>query len=140
MFLGFALAGCSGATSPADDCVEQEEIVRESGLRWTDLTCGDGEEAIGGAAVSVEYTGRLEDGDVFDSSRRIGEPFTFLLGAGRVIQGWDEGVRGMAVGGARRLIVPPGLAYGEEGFAGVISGDATVTFDIELLDVRVPDG
>ena len=131
---------CNGATSPvAEDCVEQEEVVRESGLRWTDLICGDGEEAVGGAAVSVDYTGRLEDGGVFDSSRRIGDPFTFLLGAGRVIEGWDEGVRGMRVGGTRRLIVPPGLAYGEEGFAGVVPGNETLTFDIELLDVQVPD-
>jgi FKBP-type peptidyl-prolyl cis-trans isomerase len=134
------VVACNGAASPvADDCVEQEEIVRESGLRWTDLTCGDGEEAVGGAAVSVDYTGRLEDGDIFDSSRRIGEPFTFLLGAGRVIEGWDEGVRGMRVGGTRRLTVPPELAYGEEGFAGVIPQNATLTFDIELLDVRVPE-
>jgi FKBP-type peptidyl-prolyl cis-trans isomerase len=134
------VAACSGDTaSEADDCVEQEEIVRESGLRWTDLTCGDGEEAVGRAAVTVHYVGRLEDGSVFDSSRRTGEPFTFLLGADRVIDGWEEGVRGMRVGGSRRLVVPPELAYGEDGYAGIIPGDATLTFDIELLDVRVPD-
>jgi FKBP-type peptidyl-prolyl cis-trans isomerase len=134
------LAGaCNGAsTSDAEDCAVREEVVRESGLTWTDLSCGDGDEAVGGAAVTVHYVGRLEDGDVFDSSRN-GEPFTFLLGAGRVIEGWEEGVRGMRVGGTRRLVVPPGLAYGEDGFAGVVPGDATLTFDIELLEVRLPD-
>ena len=72
---------------------------------------------------------------MFDSSRRNGEPFTFLLGAGRVIDGWEEGVRGMRVGGTRRLVVPPVLGYGDDGYAGVVPPDATLIVDIELLDV-----
>lgn len=132
------IVACGNESDPrASDCVAQKEIVRESGLEWIDLACGDGEEAVGGSTVTVHYVGRLEDGEVFDSSRQSGEAFAFLLGAGRVIDGWEEGVRGMRVGGTRRLVVPPDLAYGDDGYAGVIPPDATLTFDIELLDVAL---
>lgn len=127
---------CGNDADPqATDCVAQEKFVRESGLEWTDLVCGKGETAVGGSTVTVDYVGRLENQEVFDSSRRNGEPFTFLLGAGRVIDGWEEGVRGMRVGGTRRLVVPPVLGYGDDGYAGVVPPDATLIFDIELLDV-----
>jgi FKBP-type peptidyl-prolyl cis-trans isomerase len=135
-----ALVACGDDVDPqASECAVGERFVRESGLELTDLACGEGETAVGGSTVTVHYIGRLEDQEVFDSSRRGGEPFTFLLGAGRVIEGWEEGVRGMRPGGTRRLVVPPDVAYGEEGYAGVIPPDATLIFDIELLDVNVRD-
>jgi FKBP-type peptidyl-prolyl cis-trans isomerase len=95
--------------------------------------------SVGGAAVTVNYEGRLGDGRVFDSSRRSGRPFEFVVGANRVIEGWEEGIRGMREGGTRRLVVPPDLAYGQRGFAGVVPPDATLTFEIELLEVRLPE-
>ena len=106
-----------------------------SGLQYEDEVVGTGAEATPGNAVSVHYTGRLTDGSKFDSSRDRGQPFTFPLGAGRVIKGWDEGVSGMKVGGKRKLIIPPDLGYGSQGI-GPIPPNATLEFDVELLDVR----
>ena len=95
---------------------------------------GDGPEAVKGELVSVNYRGTLASGKEFDSSYGRG-PFSFPLGAGRVIQGWDEGVAGMKVGGKRKLVIPPDLAYGERGAGGVIPANATLTFEVELLKV-----
>ena len=107
-----------------------------SDLQITDLVVGTGAEAATGQVVSVHYTGWLADGTKFDSSTDRGDPFSFPLGEGRVIQGWDQGVVGMKVGGKRRLIIPPELAYGERGFSNVIPPNAELTFEIELLDVQ----
>lgn len=107
-----------------------------SGLQWRDDQVGSGAEAVRGRTVAVHYTGRLTDGTKFDSSRDRGEPFEFPLGAGMVIRGWDEGVQGMKVGGRRTLVIPPDLGYGARGAGNVIPPNATLEFDVELLEVR----
>ncbi|MGB5136052.1 MAG: FKBP-type peptidyl-prolyl cis-trans isomerase [Prochlorococcaceae cyanobacterium] len=117
------------------ELVAPKERVTESGLRITDLTAGDGPEAKAGQTVVVNYRGTLENGREFDSSYGRG-PFSFPLGAGRVIRGWDEGVAGMQVGGKRKLVIPPDLAYGERGAGGVIPPNATLVFEVELLEIR----
>lgn len=105
-------------------------------LALEDLQTGTGTEATGrGQFVTVHYTGWLEDGTEFDSSKRRGEPFGFPLGVGYVIPGWDRGVVGMRVGGTRRLTIAPELGYGAQGAGGVIPPNATLVFEIELLDV-----
>lgn len=105
-------------------------------LKITDLKVGDGAEAVAGQTVTVHYTGWLMDGTKFDSSVDRGEPFSFPLGAGRVIRGWDEGVAGMKVGGKRELIIPPHMGYGSRGAGGVIPPNATLKFEVELLGVK----
>src|SRR3954467_12176255 len=107
-----------------------------SGLHYRDDSQGKGTEASRGKRVSVHYTGRLDDGTKFDSSRDRDEPFAFTLGVGQVIAGWDEGVSGMRVGGRRTLVIPAALGYGPRGAGGVIPPNATPLFDVELLDVR----
>jgi len=104
-------------------------------LEKEDLVVGDGAEAVTGKSVSVHYTGRLTDGSKFDSSLDRGEPFTFTLGAGQVIRGWEEGVAGMKVGGKRKLTIPPEMGYGDHGFPPVIPPRATLLFEVELLGV-----
>lgn len=106
-------------------------------LKSEDLTVGNGAEATSGKTVSVHYTGWLTDGKEFDSSLKRGTPFEFRLGEGGVIQGWDQGVVGMKVGGKRRLTIPPQLAYGERGAGnGLIPPNATLVFEIELKAVN----
>ena len=105
-----------------------------NGLKYADLAKGDGAEAQSGQTVSVHYTGWLTDGQKFDSSRDRGGAFSFRLGAGQVIRGWDQGVAGMKVGGRRRLEIPPELGYGDRG-VGPIPGGATLIFAVELLGV-----
>ena len=111
-----------------------KERTTPSGLRITDLVIGDGAEANAGQTVAVNYRGTLANGTEFDSSYGRG-PFSFPLGGGRVIQGWDEGVAGMKVGGKRKLVIPPDLAYGDRGAGGVIPPNATLTFEVELLRI-----
>jgi len=123
-----------GAAALGGDLVAAKERTTPSGLRITDLVIGDGPEATAGESVSVNYRGTLENGKEFDSSYGRG-PFSFPLGAGRVIKGWDEGVAGMQVGGKRRLVIPPDLAYGERGAGGVIPPNATLIFEVELLKI-----
>lgn len=132
------LAGCSGADQ--DDPLSQTTLTK---LESTDLKVGDGAEARQGRRVSVHYTGWLyhptrpeHKGRKFDSSRDRNEPFDFTLGAGMVIKGWDEGVVGMKKGGKRRLTIPSEMGYGKSGSPPKIPPDATLVFDIELLEIK----
>lgn len=104
-------------------------------LQIEDQIVGEGEEAVAGQNVEVHYTGWLTDGTKFDSSHDRSDTFSFKLGAGQVIQGWDQGVAGMKVGGARKLTIPPGMGYGERGAGGVIPPNATLVFKVELISV-----
>ena len=105
-------------------------------LKIEELKAGEGKEAKSGQTVSVHYTGWLMNGTKFDSSVDRKSPFSFNLGAGMVIPGWDQGVAGMKVGGKRKLTIPPHLAYGERGAGGVIPPNAPLVFEVELLDVK----
>lgn len=134
------LAGCSRPSAPAVAPANQV-----AAMQVTDLVVGPGAEAVPGSRVTVHYTGWLYDharpedkGAAFDSSRKGGAPFSFVLGQQQVISGWDQGVTGMKVGGQRRLVIPAGLAYGERGAGGVIPPGATLVFDVELLGVQPP--
>ena len=113
-------------------------ISSESELKITINQEGSGDRADIGMSVSVHYTGKLEDGTVFDSSVPRGQPFTFTLGAGQVIKGWDLGVEGMTVGEKRNLVIPPHLGYGVRGAGATIPPNATLIFDVELLEVTMP--
>ncbi len=107
-----------------------------SGLEYIEVQAGTGTQAAAGKTVSVHYTGKFQDGKVFDSSVSRGEPITFKLGVGQVIKGWDEGIALMKVGGKAQLIIPSSLGYGERGAGGVIPPNATLVFDVELVDVK----
>ncbi len=117
-----------------------EETTTASGLKYTVVKPGQGAQAVAGKIVDVHYTGWLynnsQKGAKFDSSVDRNEPFTFNLGAGEVIKGWDEGVAGMKIGEKRSLIIPPALGYGAYGAGGVIPPNATLMFDVELLAVK----
>ena len=132
------VAACSQSQAPSGDSNGGggQEVTTPSGLKYQDTKVGDGAEARPGQTVSVHYTGWLTDGKKFDSSKDRGQPFSFALGGGRVIKGWDEGVQGMKVGGVRRLTIPPQLGYGPSGAGGVIPPNATLVFEVELLDVK----
>jgi len=116
--------------------VADEYTTTPSGLKWKDVKVGTGETAAPGKTAFVHYTGWLTTGTKFDSSRDRGQPFSFPVGKGRVIKGWDEGVATMKVGGRRELLIPPELGYGARGAGGVIAPNATLRFDVELLEVR----
>ena len=115
---------------------DPNEIATASGLKYVELQEGTGDEARTGKTVSVHYTGWLENGTKFDSSHDRRQPFSFALGAGQVIRGWDEGVVGMKIGGKRRLTIPSNLGYGARGAGGVIPPNAILIFEVELLGVR----
>jgi peptidylprolyl isomerase len=119
----------------ATEDTENNVVTMPSGLKYIELQEGDGATPQSGQTVTVHYTGTLEDGTKFDSSRDRNRPFSFRLGAGQVIRGWDEGLSTMKVGGQRRLIIPPELGYGARGAGGVIPPNATLLFDVELLRI-----
>ncbi len=111
------------------------EVTTSSGLTYVDQVVGTGEPAVAGTTVIVHYTGWLTNGQKFDSSVDRAQPFSFPLGAGRVIKGWDEGVQGMKVGGKRTLTIPASLGYGSRGAGGAIPPNATLVFEVELLSL-----
>ncbi len=141
-------AGCAGPAAPtaAPAAANQAAHAAAAGpafpvptvtqLKVDDLKVGTGAEAVDGKRVSVNYTGWLTNGTKFDSSYDRNQPFSFVLGAGNVIKGWDQGVKGMKVGGKRRLTIPAELAYGSQGAGGVIPPGATLVFDVELVGVQ----
>jgi peptidylprolyl isomerase/FKBP-type peptidyl-prolyl cis-trans isomerase FkpA len=120
--------------SPIVENNNMQENVTE--LKMEDLVVGTGAEAVSGKVISVHYTGTLTNGTKFDSSKDRGTPFEFTLGAGEVIQGWDKGFAGMKVGGKRKLTIPSDMGYGAQGAGGVIPPNATLIFEVELLDVK----
>ena len=138
------LSACGGSGDEAGDqaaggdfAVDSSAMTRtSSGLRYQDVAVGEGAEVRQGQVAVVHYTGWLTDGTKFDSSRDRGTPFSFPVGAGQVIPGWDEGVAGMKIGGRRKLLIPANLGYGDMGAPPVIPPGATLVFDVELLDVK----
>jgi peptidylprolyl isomerase len=155
--LGYGAAGAGGGVIPANATLifevelmdvlpgspaapaqvgESDYTVTASGLKYYDLQVGDGPVPSAGQTVTVNYTGWLTDGTKFDSSIDRAQTFDFVLGAGNVIPGWDEGLSTMKVGGKRQLVIPPALAYGEQGAGGVIPPNATLVFEVELLGAK----
>lgn len=136
-----ALAGLSIAQTTHKAASRPTKVTGEptktaSGLEYWDIKIGTGAVAHTGEHVKVDYTGWLTNGKKFDSSVGTGHPFPLMLGAGEVIKGWDEGIVGMKVGGKRQLRIPPDLAYGAKGYPGVIPPNATLIFDVRLVDVK----
>ena len=142
--LAVTLAACSnnGGDNEAETPTPQpltasEYTTTDSGLQIHDFVEGDGDTATAGDRITVHYSGWLaSDSTLFDSSIQRGQPFSFVLGAGRVIPGWDEGVAGMRVGGERQLVIPPELGYGSQGAGNSIPPNATLIFEVELLSVE----
>ncbi|HEX4496013.1 MAG TPA: FKBP-type peptidyl-prolyl cis-trans isomerase [Thermoanaerobaculia bacterium] len=131
----FALAA-SRAVPARSDAAAGPEVVTPSGVRYVDLRVGSGDEAQTGKIVEVQYVGWLQDGTRFDSSRDRDRPFTFRLGAGDALKGWDEGLAGMKVGGKRKLIIPPDLGFGKQGVGSVVPPGSILFYEFELLGVR----
>lgn len=126
--------GSLAACSSDSDCAVGEVVTVMEGLTYREIECGEGEAAKNGDVLTVHYTGKFENGDEFDSSAG-GEPFTFALGSGPVIEGWHEGIPGMRVGGVRELTIGPDLAYGEDDYQGIIPGGSTLIFEVELVEI-----
>ena len=126
----------AAAAAPTPTPTQTAPAAPEKPLQKIDLVVGKGQEAKSGDNVSVHYTGTLENGEKFDSSRDRNQPFQFKLGQGRVIQGWDQGVPGMKVGGKRKLIIPASLGYGARGAGPKIPPNSTLVFEVELLEIK----
>jgi FKBP-type peptidyl-prolyl cis-trans isomerase len=139
LFAAVLNAGCGSSpatrTFPGDPVAGTVQKTG-SGLEYVDLVQGAGPSPVAGQNVTVHYSGYLLDGKKFDSSVDRNEPFSFIIGTGQVITGWDEGVMGMNVGGKRKLIIPPDLGYGASGAGGVIPPNAQLIFDVELLNAE----
>ena len=129
-------AGSSAAGEKKAETMAENMETTPSGLQYHDVKVGTGASPNTGQTAVVHYTGWLLDGKKFDSSKDRGQPFTFAVGRGQVIKGWDEGVATMKVGGTRILMVPPELGYGARGAGGVIPPNATLKFEVELLEIR----
>jgi FKBP-type peptidyl-prolyl cis-trans isomerase len=140
------ITGCDGcssskesssdnANSPVSEIPDSTQ-EKKATLQKIDIEVGDGKTAEVGQRVSVHYTGTLEDGTKFDSSKDRNTPFQFNLGRGEVIKGWDDGVQGMKIGGTRKLIIPSHLGYGKRGVPGVIPPNATLIFEVDLLEIK----
>lgn len=123
-------------TPPSTPPEAGRDVVTPSGLRYRDLQLGEGAEAAKGKTVEIHYSGRLEDNTQFDASQDPSHPFTFRIGIDDVIQGWHQGITGMKVGGRRRLVVPPELGYGKQGMGRIVPPNATLIFEVELVNVR----
>ena len=132
--LAVLVAACAQSQAPSGG--GGNEVTTASGLKYQDTKVGTGAEAKAGQTVVVHYTGWLTDGTKFDSSKDRGRPFDFRLGGGQVIKGWDEGVQGMKIGGTRKLTIPADLGYGARGAGGVIPPNATLVFEVDLLELR----
>ncbi|MBI4080521.1 MAG: FKBP-type peptidyl-prolyl cis-trans isomerase [Candidatus Levybacteria bacterium] len=129
--IGIAIGFITTALTP-----KSSNITTASGLKIEDITVGKGVAVQSGDFVVIHYIGKLENGNKFDSSYDKGQPFETQIGTGQVIKGWDEGVVGMRIGGKRRLIIPPSLGYGTQGVGGVIPPNATLFFEVELIDIK----
>ncbi len=139
LILAFAavltMVSCSSSKEAASDKPKDEYTTLPSGLKYKDLVVGAGSEIRTGQKVTVHYTGKLQDGTIFDSSVERKIPFEFTIGRGQVIKGWDEGVLSMRVGGKRTLIIPPDLGYGARA-VGKIPANSTLTFEVEVLGAK----
>jgi len=135
IILGMVTMASGQANNASPTKVTGKPTTTASGLQYWNIVVGTGATAVAGKTVKVHYTGWLTDGKKFDSSVDRGQPFSFPLGGHQVIKGWDEGVAGMKVGGKRQLRIPPSLAYEDRGAGGVIPPNATLIFDVELLEV-----
>lgn len=129
-------AATSDSASSTTTATSQAAAPSGDALQITDVKAGSGAEAVDGKKLSVHYTGTLVDGTKFDSSKDRGAPFSFVLGSGMVIPGWDQGLKGMKEGGVRKLTIPPALAYGNRAVGGVIPANSTLLFEIELVKVE----